>query len=48
METYSVSCKKNTVSKNSSVKISKQNRLMPLSNCSKKNRLSLKLKNYIK
>ena len=32
MERYCVSCKK-TVSKNSSVEISKQNRLMLVSNC---------------
>ena len=33
METYCVSCKKITVNKNSSVKRTKQNRLMPASNC---------------
>ena len=33
METYCVSCKKNTVNKNSSVRRTKQNRLMVVSNC---------------
>ena len=33
METYSVSCKKYTANKNSSVKKTKQNRLMLWSNC---------------
>ena len=33
METYCVSCKKNTANKNSSVKRIKQNRLMLLLNC---------------
>ena len=33
METYCVSCKKNTMKKNSSVRKTKQNRLMLLSNC---------------
>ena len=33
METYCVSCKKNTANGNSSVKKSKENRLMPLSYC---------------
>ena len=33
METYCVSCKKNTTSKNSSLRKTKQNRLIPLSNC---------------
>ena len=33
METYCVSCKKITANKNSSVKRTKQNRLMPASNC---------------
>ena len=33
METYSVSCKKNTANKNLSVRKTKQNRLMLLSNC---------------
>ena len=33
METYSVSCKKNTACKNSSVKKTKQNRSMLLPNC---------------
>ena len=32
METYCVSCKKNTANKNSSVKINKQNLLMLISN----------------
>ena len=51
METYCVSCKKNTVNKNSSVRRTKQNRLMVVSNCAvcgKKNRVSLKIKNSIK
>ena len=33
METYSVSCNKNTANKNSTVRKTKQNRLMLLSNC---------------
>ena len=33
METYRVSCKKKTANKNSSVRKTKQNRLMILSNC---------------
>ena len=33
METYCVSCKKNTANKNSSVRKTKQNKLMLLSNC---------------
>ena len=33
METYCVNCKKNTANKNSSVRKTKQNRLMLLSNC---------------
>ena len=33
METYCVSCKKYTANKNSSVRKTKQNRLMFLSNC---------------
>ena len=33
METYSVSCKKNTVNKNSTLTRTKQNRLMLVSNC---------------
>ena len=33
METYCVSCKKSTANKNSSVRKTKQNRLMLLSNC---------------
>ena len=33
METYCVSCKKNTANKNSSVRRTKQNRLMLVSNC---------------
>ena len=33
METYCVSCKKNTASENSNVRKTKQNRLMLLSNC---------------
>ena len=33
MKTYCVSCKKNTINENSSVRKTKQNRLMLLSNC---------------
>ena len=33
METYCVSCKKNTANENSSVRKTKQNRLMLSSNC---------------
>ena len=33
METYCVSCKKNTGNENSNVRKAKQNRLMLLSNC---------------
>ena len=33
METYCVSCKKNTANENSSVRKTKQNRLMILLNC---------------
>ena len=33
METYCVSCKKHTTNENSSVRKTKQNRLMLLSNC---------------
>ena len=33
METYCVSCKKNTENENSNVRKTKQNRLMLLSNC---------------
>ena len=33
METCSVSCKKNTANENASVRKTKQNRLMVLSNC---------------
>ena len=33
METYCISCKKNTANENLSVRKSKQNRLMLLSNC---------------
>ena len=48
METYCVSCKKNTTNKNSNVRKTKQNRLTLLSNCGicgKKNRLLLKTEN---
>ena len=45
METYFVSCKKNTANKNSSVRRIKQNMLILLSNCSKKNQDSLKVSN---
>ena len=33
METYCISCKKNTANENLSVRKTKQNRLMLLSNC---------------
>ena len=33
MKTYRVKCKKNTANKNSSVRITKQNRLMLVLNC---------------
>ena len=45
METYCVSCKKNTGNKNSTVKRTKQNRLMLISNsavCGKKNPMFIK------
>ena len=51
METNCVSCKENAGNKNSSVRITKQNRLMLLSNfavCGKKSQSSLKIKNFIK
>ena len=44
METYCVSCKKNTVNKNSSVRKTKQSRLVLLSNsdvCDKKETLEI-------
>ena len=47
METYCVSCKKNTTNENSSVRKTKQNRLTLLSNCAvcgKKNQLLSKIK----
>ena len=51
METCCVSCKKNVENENSSVRKTKQNRLMILSNCGvcgkKKNQLSLKVKKLI-
>ena len=34
MEAYRVSCEKNTGNENSSVIITRQNRLMPVTNCS--------------
>ena len=37
MKAYCVSCKKNTINENSSVRKTKQNRLMLLSNCAVKN-----------
>ena len=42
METYCVSCNKNTANENSSVRKTKQNRLMLLSNCAvcSKNKLT--------
>ena len=51
METICVSCKKNTVNKNWSVKRTKQNRLMLVSNsaiCGKKKPSSLKINEFIK
>ena len=45
METYCVSCKKSTVNVNSSVRKTKQNKLMLLSNCAvcdKKETLEIK------
>ena len=48
METYCVSCKKYTANENSSVRRTKQNRLMLLSNraiCGKKNRLLFRIQN---
>ena len=48
METYCVSSKKNTANKNSSIRKTKQNRLMLLRNCAvcgKKNQLPLKINN---
>ena len=51
METYCVSCRKYNSNQNSSVRKTKQNRLMLLSNCAicdkKKNQLLLKIKNLI-
>ena len=41
METYCDSCKKNTANKNSSVRRTKQNRLMLLSNCAVRKNLGL-------
>ena len=49
MEPYCVSCKKNAANKNSSIRKTKQNKLMLSSNCAvcgKKNQGSLKIKNY--
>ena len=48
MKTYCVSCKKNTASKNSSVRKTKQNWLMVLLFAVKKNQGSLKIKDSIK
>ena len=49
MKTCCISCKKYTANENSSVRTTKQNKLMLLSNCSvcgkKKNQLLLKVKN---
>ena len=48
MKNYCVSCKKNTANKNLSVRKTKKNRLMLLSNCAfvaRKKKLSLKIKN---
>ena len=50
MKTYCVSCKKLNANENFSVKNTKQNRLMFLSNCSvfgKKNQDSFKMKNAV-
>ena len=51
METYCLSCKKNTADKNPNVRKTKQNRLMVLKIVlfvATKNRLSLKMENFIK
>ena len=50
METYCISCKKNTANKKFSVKRTKQNRLMLVSDftiCSKKNQVLLKIKKQV-
>ena len=44
METFCASCKKYTESKNSNVRKTKQNRLMPLSSCGKKTSTFIKSK----
>ena len=46
METYCVSCKKNTAKKNSSVKTIKQNINQSVLFRARKNQLRLKLKNF--
>ena len=49
METYCVSCNKNTANEGSSVRETKENRLMLLSNCAvcdKKKSILLKIKNF--
>ena len=52
METYGVSCKKNSANQNSSATRTKQNKLITFLNCAicgkKKNKGSLKIKNFIK
>ena len=51
METYCVSCNKINANQNFSVKNTKENRLMFLSNCAvcgKKNQDSLEIKNFVK
>ena len=51
METYCLSCKKNTADKNPNVQKTKQNRLMLLKIVlfvATKNRLSLKMENFMK
>ena len=50
METYCVNCKKNTANKNSSIRRTKQNRLMLVSNyavCGNKRRKSIKNKKLV-
>ena len=48
MKTYSVSCKINSTNKNSSVKKTKQNRIIFLSNCVLRGKKRLKNKTSIK
>ena len=46
MENYYVSCKKNTSNKNSSVRRTKQNRVILASNCTVFKRKSMFIKNH--